>query len=242
MRNLIQHIIIALMLLLSPLAAAEVLILKTGQTITGEIILQNEEVVILRAKNGMRYQYPRSEVQAIQMEKFRNEESASKESKTRKLNWALQVQSGALYLPGMGWGAQVGADFMLGSRAIAGKRMFVGGGVGYRANIIQKHTYSFIPIRAQLLMPLSDKRHAPAIGMSLGYGFAANKNTQGGICAGISFGGNTFINERSSIQYGLYAEWQQAKTDIIELINGEYYINHTGCNFISTGIRLALAF
>ena len=42
--------------------------LHSGQQVQGEIMLRNSEVVIIRANNGMRYQYPMSEVSAITMD------------------------------------------------------------------------------------------------------------------------------------------------------------------------------
>jgi hypothetical protein len=45
---------------------AEVVVLNTGIRIQGEIIMQNEEVVIIKKKDGTRFQYPRSELASIQ--------------------------------------------------------------------------------------------------------------------------------------------------------------------------------
>ena len=46
-------------------ARAETLILRTGARVQGEILLQNEEVVIIRDASGARFQYPRAEVVEI---------------------------------------------------------------------------------------------------------------------------------------------------------------------------------
>ena len=47
---------------------AEVVVLRSGQVIKGDILLNNEEVVILRQKDGLRYQYPQTEVVSISMD------------------------------------------------------------------------------------------------------------------------------------------------------------------------------
>ena len=41
------------------------IVLNSGAHIAGEILLQNEEVVIIKKKDGARYQYPRTEVASI---------------------------------------------------------------------------------------------------------------------------------------------------------------------------------
>jgi hypothetical protein len=78
--------------------------------------------------------------------------------------------------------------------------------------------------------------------MSLGYGFAANKDNQGGICIGANFGGSYLINQQASLQYGIYAEWQQAQTDVVQYIDNIPYTNHMGCNFLAIGVKFAVLF
>ena len=249
----IKTILLATLLLLSPMLWAEVVTLRTGQTVKGEVLLQNEEVVIVRTKNGMRYQYPASEVVSIKAEELaaKEDDLAGKKRNVRAVNMRFQLHSGAIYVPQMGWGGQVAADWMVGSRMIQGKRLFVGGGIGYRAKIMpttladttsSNTTYSFIPLQAMVSLPLMEHKHAPVIGISAGYGFAANKDTQGGICVGVDLGWNYIINEQSSLQLSLYADWQQARTNVKQVIEDKEYINHMGCNFISMGLKLAVLF
>lgn len=236
----ILHIL--LLLILSCPIFAEVVTLRSGQTVRGEIVLQNDEVVIIRTNNGMRHQYPTSEVVSIRSNEVIVDQPTAVAPAVRPVNIALQAHGGAVYLPQLGWGGQFGADFMIGSRAIKGTRMFVGGGIGYRAKAIGGTTYSFIPLQAYLSAPLTDQKHAPMVGMNIGYGFSANKHTQGGICVGATFGGSYLINQQASLQYGIYAEWQQAQTDVIEYIDDTPYTNHVGCNFIAMGAKIAILF
>ena len=41
------------------------IVLNSGTRIEGEILLQNNDVVIIKKKDGTRYQYPRNEVTSI---------------------------------------------------------------------------------------------------------------------------------------------------------------------------------
>lgn len=236
----ILHIL--LLLILSCPIFAEIVTLRSGQIVRGEILLQNDEVIIIRASNGMRHQYPTSEVVSIRDNEVLVEASSTQPPTTRPVNIALQVHGGVLYVPELGVGGQFGTDFMIGSRAIQGKRMFLGGSIGYRAKVIGSTTYSFIPLLAHIHMPLTEQKNAPLLGMSIGYGFAANKNDQGGICIGANVGGNYIINQQASLQYGIFAEWQQAQTDVIQYIDNTPYTNHMGCNFLAIGVKLAVLF
>ena len=236
-------ILLLLGLVLTPLAMAEVVTLRTGQTIEGEILMQNEEVVIIRMKNGLRYQYPAIEVVSISTEKaYATPDQTPLTSPLRKVNLRFQASGGVIIVPELGIGGQATADFMVGTHSIRDKRMFVGSGLGYRAKIVNDQTYSFIPLQAVLSMPLSNNKSAPVLGVTMGYGFAVDSHTQGGLCAGIDFGWNCHFTPQSSMQITAYAEWQQARTDIVQIVLGNEYTNHVGCNFVATGLRFAVLF
>lgn len=236
----ILHIL--LLLILSSPIFAEVVTLRSGQTVRGEIVLQNDEVVIIRTNNGMRHQYPTSEVVSIRSNEVIVDQPTAVAPAVRPVNIALQVHGGVLFVPELGVGGQFGTDLMIGSHAIHGKRMFLGGSVGYRAKVIGSTTYSFIPLLAHIQYPLTEQKHAPLLGISVGYGFAANKDDQGGICIGANFGGSYLINQQASLQYGIYAEWQQAQTDVVQYIDNIPYTNHMGCNFLAIGVKFAVLF
>lgn len=242
-----KHSLILLLffLLLSPILRAEVVTLRTGKTIQGEILLHNEEVVIILTKNGTRFQYPTNDVLSISKEdndKKKEDKQIDNKHHVRRVNFSFQVSGGAACVPELGWGGQMAADFRIGTMTIQDKRIFLGGAIGYRAKFVNKTTYSFLPLQAVVSMPLIDHMHAPVLGMSIGYGFALNKETQGGICAGTELVWQYTINPQRDFQLGIFAEWQQAKTDVLQNINGIDYINHIGCNFIAMGIKMAMLF
>lgn len=239
----LAYILLLFFLLLSPTIWAEVVTLRTGKTITGEILLQNEEVVIIRTKNGTRYQYPTAEILSISHEDTTKSATQETQKQTpRPIDIRFQASGGAVYASELGWGGQIAADFMLGTKKIQDKRIFFGAGIGYRAKFLNHTTYSFLPLQAIISMPLLDQKHAPVVGISIGYGFALNHSTQGGICTAAELAWNYAINPQSDLQLGAYAEWQQAQLDVIQTINGNEYINHMGCNFLTIGIKLAISF
>ena len=250
--NCKKYIISLCFFLLSSWLMAEVVILQTGQSVKGDIVLQNEDVVIIRTSNGMRFQYPMSEVSGITMDEneteLQTEKGGNVSRKQSAVSLRLQTMSGALYMPDMGWGGYAGADLMVGANVLEGQRMFVGGGVGYRAKIVSDRICSFIPLQAAVSSIFTDQRHSPIVGIHIGYGISTNKKVQGGICAGAELGWHYLVDENTSIVLGLTAEWQQAKMDVVEAIvypstqEVKEYINHKGVNFITFGAKIAILF
>ena len=47
---------------------AEIITLRTGQTVQGEILVSNDDVVIIRNAQGQRFQYPRADILSVRTE------------------------------------------------------------------------------------------------------------------------------------------------------------------------------
>ena len=245
-----KYILSICLLLLSSLLMAEVVVLRSGQSVRGDIVLQNEDVVIIRSSNGMRHQYPMNEVLTIQEEAQKNivkEASSTTPNKKKTVSLSAQAMGGALYVPYLGWGGYAGADLLVGAN-LMNKKVFVGGGIGYRAKIVNKEAYSFIPLQVCISSVLGDNQSAPALGVNVGYGFAATAGTQGGICVGADLGWSFEINHETRLVLGLNAEWQQAQTKVHQEITFpesneiKSYENYIGVSFITFGAKLAIHF
>lgn len=241
-----KYILLIIALVLSSISRAEVIVLNSGAHIAGEILLQNEEVVIIKKKDGARYQYPRTEVASILEETA--ESATTTETKNtdtenaRKLALTFQVYTGAVYFAHEGWGGQIGTDLMMGSKTIAGTPLFIGGSIGYRAKILADKTYSFIPLQVVLAMPLVKKQHSPHISVSMGYGFLTDKTYKGGLCLSASAGWSYQFNTNSSLLLGAYADLQQTKTNVTETINNQEYTSFKASSFVSIGATIGIKF
>lgn len=241
-----RYILLIIALILSSISKAEVIVLNSGTRIEGEILLQNNDVVIIKKKDGTRYQYPRNEVTSILEETNESDIITEKNTKDieseRRLALNFQVQTGAVYLLHDGWGGQIGADLMIGSKEIEGSPIFIGGSIGYRAKILLDKNYSFIPLQVVLAMPLIKRQHSPHASISIGYGFLTDKTGKGGLCLGACGGWNYQFNTNSSLQLGVYAELQQTKTNITEIINNLEYTSFKASSFVSIGATIGIKF
>ena len=245
-----KYILFIGFLLWSVVAMAEVVVLRSGQSVRGEVVLQNEDVVIVRGSNGMRHQYPMNEVLSIRKEEQDTDlkkESSTPQTSKKPVALIAQVAGGALYVPYLGWGGYAGADLMIGA-PLMNNKLFIGGGIGYTANVVAKEAYSFIPLQVCVSSILGDKENAPAVGFNVGYGFAANAGTQGGICVGANVGWSFEISQETRLVVGVNAEWQQTKTKVYQEIvfpetnESKLYENYMGVNFITLGAQVAIHF
>lgn len=239
--------IIALILLCALCAHAETLLLRTGARVKGDILFQNEEVVVLRNAEGARFQYPRAEIQEILTVDPVEEEVVVEEQKdeiktAKKVSVSLELGGGAACIPNSAVGGGFSVDFLVGSHHIGQRHIFLGAGLGYHGMFIGAEKYNFLPIQLALRLPLLEQKHAPVFGMSLGYGIALSKDYKGGIYAGLDFGYRYQINEKTALAVVASAQFQQAKIAATEIIDGSTFTNYTGRYLVSPELKLILMF
>lgn len=226
---------------------AEVVVLRSGQRVQGELLLNNEEVVILRKKDGLRYQYPKAEVVSIQEEE--NDIVLTADTivvrKPKKVALRPTIAGGAVLVPDKGWGGILDANMAIGTHNLLNQQIFLGGAIGYRGVFAGEETYSWIPLQLVLQSPLAgktDTRHRPLIGTSIGYAIATNQQWGSGMCAGIDIGWWYKINDYSCFSLALTAQWQQTRIHITETINQIDYDNFVGCNIVMVGLKMGIQF
>lgn len=232
-------------------AHAETLVLRTGARVKGTIVFQNEEVVIFRDAEGARFQYPRSEVEAIiSDETVENSEDSDQKSDElqeittpKKASILLELGGGAGVNPNEAVGGAFGVDLLVGSHHIGDRHIFIGGGVGFHGVYMgAPDNYNFLPIQVAVRMPMMETKHAPMFGVALGYGVALSKSYLGGIYADVELGYRCQLNPRTAIGLVAYAQFQQATVPTTILIDGNPFDTKSGRSFVSSGLKLALYF
>ena len=226
---------------------ADKVVLTTGRTVDGTIVIENDEVIIIRDADGRRYQFPRSDVQEVTKGEEKDETPVQQEQEKERKDEgigkvALRLDAGvaALCVPSERWGEAFGIDLQIGSRNLLDSRVFIGGSVGYMGALTNK-LYSFIPLQLIFSVPLMEGKHAPEIGFGLGYGFAV-RQPAGGLAARIDFGYRYQFSKKSALLVGLQTRFQQARIDVVETVAGNDYTNCVGRSFVTLGLRLGLQF
>ena len=242
-----KYIFAALFLFCALYACAETIILRTGARVKGEIVFQNDEVVILRNAEGARFQYLRSDIEEVLAVDPTEEEEPEQEEEdniatSKKASILLELGGGAACLPNEATGGAVVVNFLVGSHHIGQRHLFIGAGVGYQGFFIGTEKYNFLPVQVALRMPLLEQKHAPMFGVALGYGVALSTDYIGGLYAGLDFGYRCQLNEKTAVALLAFAQFQQATLRVVEIVEDEPFINNVGRNIVTPGIKLAFYF
>lgn len=226
MRRLIRHILPLLLLLLLPMTAgAAVVVLKSGQRVRGDILFQNEQVIVVKTTNGSRFQYLQSDVQQVldDEEAAPATEEKKEEQKAKKVAVGLQLGGGMSSLTGSAvdgrqnmLGGNVQADLEIGTADLLQRRIFLGGAAGYHLLSVGGRTCSFIPLQVRMEAPLTQGKHAPLLGVGAGYGISASKGIKGGFYADINLGWRCQMSDKHAMLLALYSNMQQARFNSLD--------------------------
>lgn len=269
-RHLILCVWMSIVCLLWPaMACAEFVTLRTGKTIQGTILVQNDEVLIIRDTNGQRYQFPTADVQSIRatapevttttetetttttttktqtQTKTQTKTTATQDEEVKKTTFLIEMAGGAYSIPHDQTGGSYSVDMIIGSRQIAGREVLLGGQIGYHGGILPAHkneamrSYHFLPIALAFRMPMLQGTHSPLVGASLGYGIGLSKNYVGGIYTELLLGYRYRANRGNTIFAGADVQFQQARITATEY---ELYTAQTGRNMVSAGVKFAFSF
>ena len=242
--------LIALLSIVCMCACAETIVLRTGAHVKGTVVLQNDDVVIVRDAEGARFQYPRADVleiladeQPAAEETPAEEEEQLPEIKTsKKMTALLELGGGAAVKPNEAVGAGVAGTLLIGTHHIGRRHIFIGGGLGYNGLFLKDDKLHFLPIQVAVRVPFIEAKNAPVFGAALGYAVALSKEYKGGIYAGVDVGYRFAINPRTALALMAFVQFQQAKVNSTITIEGVDFSNKIGYNLVTPGVKLAFYF
>lgn len=225
---------------------AEVIVLRSGKTIKGEILLNNDEVLILRQKDGSRFQFPKQEIISIDADAIQKSQSTTDTLVLNKVAFNLSVAGGATHTPN-GWGGFVQPMLFIGANIAKNQPVFVGGSIGYNGVITRDNTYSWIPIQATLRYPIVRKKTGsntvdgqPLISTSIGYAIATSQEWDGGICVGVDAGWQKRLTNKANFYIALTVRCLQTRMKTTEIIHENKFQNFKGCTLGSIGLCLGI--
>ena len=239
----ILHIVFCLLalLVLQPANADVAITLKNGQTIAGNVVFQNDEVIVIKDYDGQRFQYPRAEIDSINNNFTPLEPEEQQQEKTRKVALNIKASGGVAIVPHNEVGGMFSIMAHVGACNVANKRLFIGGGIGYFGTYMSSN-YAFMPIVFRVEAPLTTTKSAPFIGASFGYGIAPKKNYKGGLHGQVDAGWRRQLGKNSALLLALNASVQQGSAMLTEDIEGEEYTQKTTLTFCTIGASIAIQF
>lgn len=241
-----KRVTIFLLLLLACLSSQGAIVtLKGGKKVYGEVLMQNEDVVIVRDNTGARFQYPSSEVLSVEdgsaKEEAAIEVEETKKPQGKKITFILDAGGGGAFVPHDNNGGFFGGELLIGSRYIGQKSIFLGGGLNVECMFMPNATYVFLPLQVAVKVPFIEGKHSPYVGANIGYGFGV-KNCVGGLYTSAEVGYRYAFSTRSSMYAALRAQFQQATVTGTTTIGETNFNDHSGRNFITLGLHIGISF
>ena len=223
--------------------------LHSGEVFVGEILLNNEEIILIKTLSGNRFQFPVSEIKSIELNDIYSSEIENSNNieiiDDINLCVIFEINGGISNAENKYKNAISNQLFLsFGTRKVAKKRIFVGGGLGY-LNVFfnnEAELVGFIPVFLILRANLTDKKTSPYLGLDAGYAFALNSKQEGGQYSKFSIGLNRKINFKTSLFFGLYADVLLFNANLAEMNNSGLYNYYGKTSMINFGLNFGLQF
>ncbi len=210
--------------------------LKTGEVYSGEIILQNDEIILIRTTSGERFQFPVFQVKSITKISDKTEEIQRNDISSDEIlpyqsnhNFCSIIEvSGAASSGKNSFSNSASGEMTLsfGTRMIAGKSLFFGGGAGVSIvnNSTTNEKINFVPVFLRFQSNnLMRWRSSPYLSLDAGYAFPLKTTMSGGLFAKLSGGIVHRLSFNTSVQFGIFARIQNFYGNLSEIRNGSIY-------------------
>lgn len=112
--------------------------LQSGQQMRGEIVFQNDDVVVFKNSDGQRFQYPMTEVESIKEidDSIIEVAETTKVTKPHKVGIVVEFSGGAAFVPQRAIGGNFEANIFIGANNLLDSHIFLGTGIGYSGNFM----------------------------------------------------------------------------------------------------------
>lgn len=225
--------------------------LKTGDVYVGEIVIKTNELIMIKTKDGSRFQFQASEIS--NMEKVASvQESNTQTPVVSVIKTSSDSFTGIIEFAGgissaknaFNSSTNTQVSLLFGNKSVLGKQLFFGAGIGYNNTLIETKSelVSFLPVFIRMQNTFSTNRTSPYIGMDAGYAFALNETYGGGLFAKLSAGISYKISYKTLISLGIYGGINSIAANQIEtndLGTFSYYGNTSMTNY---GLKIGLQF
>ncbi len=224
-----------------------VLVLNSGDKISGVITGKTDETLSIQTADGKRFQFLRSDIMALKPEE---KVDVSTEEKNVRQSGSfvakIELDGGLAHSSRAGITGRpvLGASLALGSSGALGESSFLGGGLGFESipHSERGRTITFLPIYAQALLPLTKSKNKPYAGGKSGYNIPLSGRYSGGLFFEVSGGFMRQLSYKSTAAIGLYLKTEQISGIVVEINELGEFITEGKSNVNSLGISLWMTF
>ena len=228
-------------------------VLKTGESYVGEIVVQTPEIILIKTKDGGRFQFPLTSVRSIEKKSANATELSVNDSlnAANKLPpeiFCLMIDLSGGFSKGIfsyPWSPAGEVSMSFGTKELLGKTIFAGLGVGYKVTSTKSTSEmtGFIPVFIRMQsFNLKKYRTAPYLSLDAGYAFSTNSKYGGGTFAKLSAGIIHKMTYKLTAFGGLYVRTQGFSGKLTQPVDaGEVtYVGNSSIN--DFGLKVGVQF
>jgi len=227
--------------------ATDKVVLKSGTVYYGQILVQNDEIVLLKANDGKRFQFQRSDVKEVALNVARvvplNADSAETDD-VGNMCGVIEATSSVAYAGNyIDASPAIGVHLLFGTKMVDDLPYFAGIGTGVEMIFASGVTQGFIPLFARFQKRFNERNVSPYAGVDAGYAFAiGNNDCKGGPMATISAGIGIKAGSSSQFLIGVDLGIRDIKGKLTEDNSHGNYIYEGHTSLFMGGLRIALQF
>jgi hypothetical protein len=224
--------------------------LKTGEVYTGEIVINNGEILIIKIADGSRFQIRSEEIKSIEKTSISESKSNSDTEKdvltAGNLCGMLDVSGGMNFAQSaFEWSPFFDVSLSFGIKSSQNKSLFAGLGAGYFNTFYHHTSLAYIPLFIRLgSNSLSRKRTSPYFLLDAGYAIGVDEQTpyKGGVFGKLSVGIIHRLNYKTAFFAGPFVSVQSVNGQITEEVNSNTVTYDGYTTLYSFGLKTGIQF
>lgn len=221
--------------------------LNNGDTFVGEVIWQNETIIMLQTKENKRFQFRRSDIERIErktVQTTHTQLSTEQEEKKRKSTFVISAVGGyATSIQADIAAPKAGVHLTVGRKELFGKQTLLGIGAGYE-NLFDpnKGSIAYMPLFLMTQYRFKKTATTPIASTKIGYLLSLQDNYRGATMCQIMGGIYHSYTDKLALQTGLTINIAQINGQITEKNRLGTYISNGNSILYSFGIEFAIHF
>ncbi len=224
----------------------DVVFLKSGEKIYGEIIGKTDKIITLKTDDGNRFQFQFSDIASIEKEITHQKPKVKPTKSQGNLSGMMEISGGISKASStaISLSPSPAISLAFGSKNAFNSSAFLGIGVGYETLLAKdgSQNLTFLPVFLQIYKTLSEHKVAPFVASSLGYAFKMNESYSGGAYFKLSGGANFQLTQNRAFSIGVFGKIQKISGTIIETNNLGEFITEGNTKMYSTGLSATFIF
>lgn len=222
--------------------------LNSGEVYIGEILVRNNELIMLKSKDGTRYQFQSAEIKKVEKELVQvdsTKEPSEIIHSTANFSGIFELSGGISSAKNcIDTSPEAQLALIFGNKNAFRKNLFLGLGMGIDKIFVFSNSTSigFLPLFLRLQTTRNKNRTTPFVGMDAGYAFALNQGFGGGAMVKITAGISHRINYKTFLIAGVYAGANAISGNLTETNDLGTFTYYGNTSINSLGVKIGLQF